>query len=380
MSDIATTWDGVRGDYVLDGADLRSGDDLATAVFISVFTDATALEDDAIPDGTTNPRGWWAGPIGSRLWLLQRAKRTQETLARAHDYVTESLQWLIADGVCSKIDVACEWVDPSELLILVTLYRFDGTVRDLRFEWAWAPTSRPLATAAGEPRMFDPYFDNVLALLLGDGPNGSPTFTDSSRHARTFFRAWGNVAISTANPKYGTGALSGDATANALQSSFDAGGAEYDDWTLDFWVRRKGNNDTGFLLCNNTNLVVACDAGLAHRVFLSADTYRQVIATSSLPVGEYAHVALVISKEGSSLVCRLFFNGMLESTYSQAYATPLHSRLKTASTTFMIGIHDPAYFSAWNMDLDCWRLTAGVARWTSNFTPPASLDEYLPSA
>src|SRR5260363_352074 len=70
--------------------------DLQIAVMISLFTGRQARPDDVIPDGSTDARGWWGKPnIGSRLWLLERAKATEATRQQARDYMTEALQWLI---------------------------------------------------------------------------------------------------------------------------------------------------------------------------------------------------------------------------------------------------------------------------------------------
>jgi phage gp46-like protein len=109
MSDISIAWSPAlgRGDWVQLGTQLQSGNDLANAVMISLFTDRTANSDDIIPDGTNDPRGWWgddaAVPIGSRLWLLSRAKQTTETLARAQDYIAEALQWPRASMLGARV-------------------------------------------------------------------------------------------------------------------------------------------------------------------------------------------------------------------------------------------------------------------------------------
>src|SRR5437868_6146739 len=101
MADTTTVWDAAnsRGDWAMAGPLLASGDDLQTAILISLFTDRIADPSDVIPDGTSDPRGWWgdegqAENIGSRLWLLSRKKQTQETLQRAYDYIVEALQWM----------------------------------------------------------------------------------------------------------------------------------------------------------------------------------------------------------------------------------------------------------------------------------------------
>lgn len=141
MSDIATVWSGTRGDWLLAGPALASGNDLATAVLISLFTDRVANPDDAIPDGTADPRGWWAddptAPIGSRLWLIFRSKRTQETLGAAQSYAEEALQWLVNDGVAASFDVYVEWQERSTLAMQVTVFKTNGTQQTLQFAWAW---------------------------------------------------------------------------------------------------------------------------------------------------------------------------------------------------------------------------------------------------
>ncbi|URF02785.1 phage GP46 family protein [Cupriavidus campinensis] len=144
MSDITTVWSVERsqGDWLLSGPDLMSGSDLATAVLLSVFTDRTANPYDTIPDGTGDPRGWWGDqgetvPIGSRLWLLDRAKQNDDTLTRAHDYLTEGLQWLIDDGVAARVDVLVEWTRTSMLGANIVVRRTDGTTESVAFSWAW---------------------------------------------------------------------------------------------------------------------------------------------------------------------------------------------------------------------------------------------------
>lgn len=147
MTDISTVWDiaNLRGDWVVSNGSLASGDDLTTAVLISLFTDRVAQIGDPIPDNQSDPRGWWgdnqAGgntvPIGSRLWLITREKQTQETLNRAVTYSQEALQWMIDDGVAASVIVTAEWQRPGFLALVVTINRQDGTTVALNFKWAW---------------------------------------------------------------------------------------------------------------------------------------------------------------------------------------------------------------------------------------------------
>ena len=143
MADVTTFWNvqGASGDWALIPGDLQGGDDLETATLISLFTDRLALASDTIPDGTTDRRGWWADlgqdyPIGSRLWLLARAKQVPQTLLDAQNYCTEALQWMIADGVAAKVAVAASFIGLGQLGIVATLYDQAGGVI-ASYQWAW---------------------------------------------------------------------------------------------------------------------------------------------------------------------------------------------------------------------------------------------------
>lgn len=144
MSDISIIWSPMvgRGDWSLSGAQLASGPDLVTAILISLFTDRIAAADDVIPDGSSDPRGWWGddptNPIGSRLWMLERAKQTTETLARAQDYIKEALQWLIDDGVVARFDILTEWTRASMLGARIIAYEKSGAVIALNSSSVWS--------------------------------------------------------------------------------------------------------------------------------------------------------------------------------------------------------------------------------------------------
>lgn len=146
MSDLAIIWNPQTGygDLNLVGAQLQSGQDLETAILVSIFTDRVAMTDDAIIDGTNDPRGWWgdtgrAYPVGSRLWLLERAKQTQETAQLAKDYLLEALQWLIDDGAVGRFDITTQWIaaQPGTLGAWLIAYKPDGTTLNLQYAWTW---------------------------------------------------------------------------------------------------------------------------------------------------------------------------------------------------------------------------------------------------
>jgi phage gp46-like protein len=91
----AVSWTDEAGNAIVDehgqpidsvvttGGILAADDELFTAALISIFTDAAAGADDQLPTGEEDPRGWWAGPIGSKIWL--RLRRRPDELTRALD-------------------------------------------------------------------------------------------------------------------------------------------------------------------------------------------------------------------------------------------------------------------------------------------------------
>lgn len=128
---------------------LDSSDPLVRAVMISLFTWRRANADDELPSaGTQQQRmGWWGDSfapvandrVGSRLWLLSRAKLTGDAVARAKEYAAEALRWLVDDGVAARVDIEAERQGLGTLALACRLYRADGTIAaDVRFADVWS--------------------------------------------------------------------------------------------------------------------------------------------------------------------------------------------------------------------------------------------------
>ncbi len=121
-----------------DAGQLVAEKGLETAVIISLLTDRRADVDDALPVPTKNgpvppDRRGWAGDafdqqqrIGSRLWLLEREKQTEETRQRAIFYAREALEWMVEDGHVITIDVEAQWSSRGRLDMLIRLGLPDG--------------------------------------------------------------------------------------------------------------------------------------------------------------------------------------------------------------------------------------------------------------
>lgn len=141
-TDIKTVWepDTLLGDWQTGGGGLLEGDDLETAILISLFTDRLARSDDAI-DGDDR-RGWWGDtgseyPIGSRLWLLRREKLTTKVALKAEDYANEALAWLVDDGVVTAISINAQIVFPKRINLIINYQQPAKAQASVKFSWVW---------------------------------------------------------------------------------------------------------------------------------------------------------------------------------------------------------------------------------------------------
>ena len=206
----------------------------------------------------------------------------------------------------------------------------------------------------------DPYFSNVSLLLHGDGANGSTTIVDSSPSPKTV-TAVGNAQISTAQSKFGGSSLAFDGSGDYLtvpsSAAFEFGTG---DFTIEGWWRRTADTLGGILDfgLNYGGIGIYQQTNLNVRV---AGT--DVITTLNFSANQFVHLAL--SRSGTSL--RLFYDGAQQgSTVSNS------TNLVNTFGTVAIGafVSGGSFYPTTAANLDDLRITKGVARYTSNFTPP----------
>jgi len=223
----------------------------------------------------------------------------------------------------------------------------------------------------------DHYYNNVSLLLRGDGTNGSTTILDESFSPKTV-TAYGNAQISTAQSKYGGSSLYFDGTGDYLglpdSSDFATGTSNF---TLECWyypiakltnyprifqvgTAAWGTSDNWTFLDRhnsaNTKFAWACVAFGGNAMLMTS--------TTTVTNNTWYHLAVV--RDGSTF--RLFVNGVQEDTYTNAGAVT-----SSASTAAWVGSAAGAGDSTNNGYIDDLRFTKGVARYTSNFSPPGPL-------
>lgn len=131
-------WLTVNGKQVSASSQL---DSLTRAVVISLFSHRRADPDD----NADVPMGWWGDTwpmvandrYGSKLWLLQRSKLTNALVNTVRTYIRESLQWMLDDGVVSRIDIDVQRTGINELGNSIVLWRRDGPVT-ISFNEFWS--------------------------------------------------------------------------------------------------------------------------------------------------------------------------------------------------------------------------------------------------
>jgi hypothetical protein len=217
----------------------------------------------------------------------------------------------------------------------------------------------------------DPYFGSVDLLLHANGTNGSTTFIDSSNSPKSI-TANGNAVISTTHAKFGTSSMYFDGNGDYLTTDVNSLPVLTGDFTIECWAYRTqaiyGYDALFTTKANvswaqdgiNTSLVFS--AGGFHGLGLGWTTYSTGV---SIPTGTWTHAA--VTRSGSTV--RFFIGGSL--VHSHTYSG------NVGDTTYKrgIGVFDSEGGGPrlhWYGYIDDFRITRGVARYTSAFTPPTS--------
>ena len=211
----------------------------------------------------------------------------------------------------------------------------------------------------------DLHFPKVRLLLPLDGSNGATATSDSSNDNRTITFV-SSATIATAQSKFGGSSLyipdGSSRITTPGTSSMNAAG----DFTMEVWIYNSSSNDYPTLLENgasSNSLAIYLANTASSQVLRMWNNGSATNFSSTLPQNEWYHFALV--RSGSTV--KLYVNGTADSTTrsdSNSYAF--------GSNTLHIGGHPSLTSYGFQGYLDDFRLTIGLARYTSNFTPPAS--------
>lgn len=212
----------------------------------------------------------------------------------------------------------------------------------------------------------DPYWNNVVAYLRGNGTNGSTTFVDSSGVRATYTNQPSSTSqISTAQSKFGGGSVLFNVTssiaATANNAAYAAGSG---DFTIECWVYRQASL-VGYRIFNITG---AAQIGF----YTGTDTLGVIInASERLSIanflGAYLNVWTHVCVERSAGTVTVYRNGV--SVGSVAYSTAITGTNPPTVGGFSLGTTESQGFNGY---IDEFRYTVGVARYGGAFTPPTA--------
>jgi hypothetical protein len=227
----------------------------------------------------------------------------------------------------------------------------------------------------------DPYWSNVALLLHMDGANGSTTFIDSSIAPKTV-TAGGNAQISTAQSRFGGSSAAFDGAGDALfvanSSAFNLANS---DFTIEGWVRFNVAPAAGRYDAILTKRAIQTpevprwvqiyregDSANVGKLMFNADANSDlpwdVLLLSTTTLNANVWYFFAVTRSGNTF--RLFINGTQEASATSSITISVDSEPIT------IGGAGTIIDAPLNGNIDELRITTGVARYTSNFTPPAA--------
>lgn len=223
-------------------------------------------------------------------------------------------------------------------------------------------------------QVLDAVDTDTKLLVHADGTHGSTIFTDDGNTGHTLTPS-GDASISTAQLKFGTGSAVFDGTDDKItapaHADWDFG---TDDFTIDFWAKRGGGNafteehiigtrdpnNTGTswtLYYNRTaqgwyfhSFTVADDASFS--LDITADT-------------NWHHYAVV--RSGTDWYW--FYDGVEQVLVLDGIGG---ANLEGGINLLTVGSYISVSTRSWNGYIDELRVSKGVARWVSGFTPPTA--------
>ena len=223
----------------------------------------------------------------------------------------------------------------------------------------------------------DLYFPKVTVLLPFDGTNGATSTTDSSNsnHTVTF---GGDAEISTAQSKFGGSSLSLDGSGDYVDLPQSTNNLQLLDFTVECWFRFNSGAGSNTMGIWGSYYTTPSGKGLwmTHHPPAGDQLYFQVHYGSSnwaylnytqgtrtaLSNNTWYHAA--VTRQGSTW--RMFLNGSLEDSMT------LNSNVTDSGSTTRLGTVGPSNANYLNGYIDDFRITKGLARYTSNFTPSTS--------
>ena len=324
---------GVTSDSIFE-YDLSTAFDVSTASYNSVSLSLSAQD--------TSPRGLHFNSDGTKMFVAGDSSNSvlQYTLTTGFDLSTASY-----DSV--SFSIGSEEGSPTALTFNAdgTKFYILGSANDTVYQYS---------------------VSTVSALMLNFQDAGIYDLTGINN-----IDTVGDAQIDTAVKKYGTGSLEFDGSGDYLEAPYNKAYAFSGDFTVEFWIYYISHvgSYTGIICCANTHTGSgAPTAGWILSFYSTGDDLLWEIAgqggftsTSSLSKNQWVHLAVV--RSGSTVT--LYMDGVSVGSKTQS------GTADSVSFPLFVGrgrstVSTP-YFEGYIDDI---RITNGIARYTSSFTPP----------
>jgi hypothetical protein len=246
---------------------------------------------------------------------------------------------------------------------------FNGYIDDIRvtkgFARYTANFAPPIAAFPDIGPIYDPNFSNVSLLLHMDGSNGSTSFIDNSINSLAV-TANGNAQISTAQNKFGGASAAFDGAGDYLSVAANTLTDLPGDFTIECWAYFNSLGVAQTLLgkWGNTNRawLFSVDSATQLTFALGNNGGYSTLFSRAMSISTNTWNHFAVCRAGTTIY--QFVNGV------QAGATGTSSANCSATQVTAVGINTDGNVYSVNGYIDEARITKGVARYTSNFTPP----------
>jgi hypothetical protein len=243
----------------------------------------------------------------------------------------------------------------------------------------FTPPIAPLTTAGASSAACYPSTTNVnisfaasSTSLLLNGANSN--IVDQA--AMNLLGTIGQAQVSTAQSKFGGSSIlfDGDQDYIRMPSSPMISNWFLGDYTIEYWIYPNAFNSSTNGGSNVFSQATPASTGEYFSfgprasgvvVFYYYNGAAQTITSGSISTGTWTHLAATYEKSSNTL--RIFINGTL-TTSTTISGTPLLGPAD-ATAPILVGASANAQFNGYIDDL---RITSGIARYTSTFTPPTT--------
>ena len=215
----------------------------------------------------------------------------------------------------------------------------------------------------------DVHYPKVSLHLTCEGSNGSTTVTDSS-NTNASITCIGSAQISTAQSKFGNSSL-GTASGDISISTTNIFNFGTSDFTVEFWFYRTGlGSGNNFIVdgrpngANGNYFMLWMPSGTTAPQYYAGSASR-ITSSVNLGTNVWTHIA-VVRNSGTTT---LYMDGVSRGSFSDSI-----NYVDTGGTTLGFWAGSSTSYSQYTTPgfFDDFRVTRGLARYTSNFTPPTS--------